>query len=157
NPSSTVLVVIDFWDNVAPQRYIDNLINLIDLARSQEIPVIFFSHENPLNSQLELSEKDIILDGSKIVLENYLYNNGLDTKTILFAGFHTDACLTITRLNSVSRISWRSPQYQMIIVKDCTYTSYWSYLWAINMIETRFQTTTVASLARALTRNSQLE
>ena len=157
NPSSTVLVVIDFWDNVAPQRYIDNLINLIGLARSQEIPVIFFSHEKPLNSQLEVSDKDIVLDGSRIVLENYLYNNGLDIKTILFAGFHTDACLTITRLNSVSRISWRSPDYKIIVVKDCTYSSYWQYLWAMNSIETRFQTTTLPSLTAALTRNPELQ
>lgn len=150
DPASTVLVVIDFWDEVAPREYIDRTISLIDLMRSNYIPVIFISHEFPVTSELELTEKDVILDGYTRTLESFFAADSLDIKTILYAGYHTAECVIITRLNSISRLSWRTDEFNIVVVKDCTWSGYWHYTWAMNAIETKFLSTDLSSLYASL-------
>jgi hypothetical protein len=147
DPKSSVLVVIDLWMNVAPLQYMENTKQLILLARRQHIPVIFISHENPLWSEVTIEPGDIVLDGYKTVLENYFHNNSMDVKTILFAGYNSAECLTITRKNSISRVSWRSDNYQIITVKDCIWSGHWYFKWSLNSLETRFHTTTLQNLS----------
>lgn len=146
DPASTVLVVIDFWDDVAPPEYINRTISLIELMRSNEVSVVFISHEFPTSSELVLTEKDVVLDGYTTTLESFFSTDSLDIKTILYAGYHTAECLIITRLNSISRLSWRTNEFDIVVVKDCTWSGYWHYTWAMNAIETKFLSTDLQSL-----------
>lgn len=150
-PEKTALVVIDFWGyRIQPSGAYDNTAELIRLARRNGIHIVHLPHDiregvNPRILPLPNSEAVM----NRGVLEYYFAERKLDIDTLLYTGYASAECVLYTRYNSINRLNRRTDRFRTILVKDTTHGAYWTHLFAVNGIETRYLTSTLNDLSRA--------
>jgi nicotinamidase-related amidase len=155
DPQKTAVVVIDFWGRgLKPDGAYDNTASLIELARRNGMRVIHMPHEGAVTREgvnpriLPIPEDEPVLMDEK--LEDYLAANHLDVDTLLYAGFSAAECVLYTRPNSINNVARRSNRFRIVLIKDATFSPYWTYQFTINGIETKYATSTLHDLAAAL-------
>lgn len=146
--AKSALIVIDFW--VFNSLAADNTAELVRLARRHNIPVIYCLYGGTLNQRLRQLPWEIVHDDP---LDSYLRERGITT--LIYAGFGSGACVTLSRPNSINTITMRNPgEFDIVFIKDCTDGLPIQHLWNVNGIETRWQTSTLSDMATALGDNA---
>jgi nicotinamidase-related amidase len=149
---STGLLVMDFWNNTVAQYpgASANIVSLIQFARKNGIPVVHLLHEGWQNPAIQADSGEHIVDIKNYNnhIESYLDQNNITT--VLVAGYGTGECVTISRVNSIHRISQRSPgKDEFVLLKDCTEGDN-QYAWGMNGVETRFQSSSLSNLFQSV-------
>ena len=152
--NTTAVVLIDFW-NVRPNDpYFQRAAELVHLARRHGMLVVHLPHGRD-TAPPGIDERILPLPSNEIVLlweklEEQLAEKAPHIDTLLYAGYSTVECVLYTRTNSLTPLARRTRGYRSILVQDATTAPYWYYLFALHVIQSKFSTTTVSELARAL-------
>ncbi|HTY10376.1 MAG TPA: putative Ig domain-containing protein [Bacteroidota bacterium] len=144
----TALVLCDVWASAADSNVV-NIVTMLDVARKHNIPVFLFNHNGPLYPTVVLKPWDINANISAIP-DTMLSQKGYTT--LLYAGGDASECILFTRPISINTLTLKVPNtYKIVGIKDCIISwSQLAYNWGINAIETKYQTTLMATLAAAL-------
>ena len=154
--NKTVLVVIDFWNNVAPDAVMNNTNEVIKLSRRNHIKIVHFPTGNLLNINPMVHAVDSYPDEWVMTGLNYSrfddFLKNYNIENILYAGFHNGWCIFYKPLG-MDMQSQRTPNINLILIKDATDSFgslYWVNQWANNTAEHKFHTTTIKDLSDAL-------
>jgi hypothetical protein len=156
NLKKTALVVIDFWgDRISDNAFYDNTASLIYLARKHGIPVIHAPHEGLSLPRYRVNPRILPIPESEPVLttetvESHFAKNNMNIDTLIYTGYATSECLLYTKPNSINNVARRTNKFRIILIKNATNAPYWSYLFAVNGIETKFMSSTLNNLSKAL-------
>lgn len=152
NLSRTALVVLDVWDvpEVNP-GILANIQKAIEIARSHGIEVVHMPHGGNIHPLVSPRPWEIVHEtGGGKEFDEILRQKGINT--LLYTGFDASECILVSRPNSISMI-WQRHLDSLRIVGMRDGIGSWAelgYLWGINCIETRFQSSEIAELALSL-------
>ena len=150
NLAHSALIVVDFWESEGPG--VANTASLIDLAHRHNIPVIHALNGGPLNHRVTIQPGDIVKD----LIDSTLIQRNITT--LIYAGFGSGDCVTLSRPNSINTITMANPGvFDIIFVKDCTNGWPWLNMWNVNSVETRWQTTTLTNVLQAFGETASVE
>ena len=117
------LILIDVWNchyikgyNERMKTIRDNqIVELIDIARKNNIPIVFASYTAPLSDNIKPQKGELVSTDLKEILEFLKEHN---IKTLLYGGFATNHCI-MYRPAGIINMHYNY-NYEIILVRDAT-------------------------------------
>ncbi|MEW5822025.1 MAG: hypothetical protein AB1782_17660 [Cyanobacteriota bacterium] len=123
NKNRTALILIDIWEchynggwlKRANRLKKDKILPLIELARKNNLPIIFVSYDTKMASDLNPQKGDLVSTDLNEIVE---FLDSKKIKNLLYAGFATNRCLMFRPAGMVNMKY--NYYYDVILIRDAT-------------------------------------